>query len=110
MFDNNKAGINGGAVYTISRASQLENTRVNFEGCEFSRNSCGKRGGAIFNFDSSYVNLIKCNFTENNSGLGGTVTTEFEAETTIEDCSFSNNTAEKGDADIDKDDTGIVKQ
>ncbi|MBW1765820.1 MAG: hypothetical protein JRJ65_02075 [Deltaproteobacteria bacterium] len=109
-FDNNKAGINGGAIYTISRASQLENTRVNLEDCEFTKNSCGKRGGAIFNFDSSYVNMSNCRFTENHSGLGGAVTTEFEAVSTIKDCSFSGNSADKGEADIDKDDTGVVEQ
>jgi predicted outer membrane repeat protein len=109
-FDNNKAGINGGVIYTISRASQLENTRVNFENCEFNRNSCGKRGGAIFNFDSSYVTLTNCSFTENHSGLGGTVTTEFTAVSTIKNCSFKNNTADKGEADIDRDDTGVVRK
>ncbi len=56
------------------------------------------------------MTLINCSFTENHSGLGGAVTTEFEAESTLKGCSFSGNTADKGEADIDRDDTGIVKQ
>jgi hypothetical protein len=109
-FEANKAGINGGAVYTISRASQLENTRAHFEDCEFSENSCGKRGGALFNFDSSFATLVKCSFNNNSAGLGGgAIATHFAAVTTVDGCGFRDNSAEEGEADIDKDDSGVVK-
>ena len=109
-FENNRAGIHGGAIYTITRASQLESTVADIEKCVFIRNSSGKRGGAVMNFDNSYVKLNDCTFKENSCGSGGgAIATDFDAETTISNCVFEGNSAGSGENDIDRDDTGTVK-
>jgi len=110
-FENNKAGVHGGAIYTISRASQLESTMVNVDDSSFIKNSSGKRGGAVMNFDSSFITFTGCAFAENHAGKGGgAVATDFDAVTTIKECSFDGNTADQGENDMDKDGSGIVKQ
>ncbi len=105
-FEGNRAGVHGGAIYTISRASQLENTRVDVENSVFNGNRCRKMGGAVFNFDSSFIHFDECSFSSNHAGKsGGAIATVFLAKTTVKNCQFSENSADDGEANIFQHDT-----
>ncbi len=108
-FEGNRAGVHGGAIYTISRASQLENTRAIIQNTTFNGNRCSKMGGAVYNFDASIINLDHCHFSSNHAGItGGAIATVFMAKTTMKACQFSDNTADGGEANLYRDETGTV--
>lgn len=56
LFKNNLGKCHGGAIYVISRASQLEGTQVNIENCTFEGNH-SKEGVNIYNLDSSTITI-----------------------------------------------------
>jgi ribonuclease BN (tRNA processing enzyme) len=71
VFRDNTTDGHGGAIFSCSRASQLENTIVACTGCRFEENSAKGYGGAANFHDSSIGILQKCTFTGNKSGLKG---------------------------------------
>ena len=70
-FTDNTAGSHGGAVFSASRASQLENTTMTFTNCRFESNASKGDGGAINFHDSSLATVNNCTFTNNAAGRNG---------------------------------------
>ncbi|MCP4383755.1 MAG: hypothetical protein GY798_20475, partial [Hyphomicrobiales bacterium] len=101
-FDDNEAGANGGALYTISRASQVEASIVTGSEITFEDNRAGLRGGAIAATDASIVRIDGCEMTDNSAKAGGAVSQEYEAQVVLKNCKFANNSASEGEADIDR--------
>ena len=101
-FDRNKAGANGGALYTISRASQVEATIVNGTELTFDGNHAGRRGGAVAATDASVIRIEGCRMTDNSATAGGAVSEEYQAKVVLENCQFERNAASNGKADIDR--------
>lgn len=71
IFRNNTTGGHGGAAFSVSRASQLENTVMTFTGCRFDGNTAKGYGGAANFHDSSISTVQNCTFTGNHAGLKG---------------------------------------
>jgi len=71
LFRNNSTDGHGGAVFSVSRASQLENTTMRFVRCRFEGNRAKGYGGAANFHDSSIALVEKCVFTGNQAGLKG---------------------------------------
>ena len=81
-IEYNIAGAQGGAIATISRASQVENTIVKIDDTVFSNNQAGNQGGAIYNYDASFITLTDCQLVDNRAVNGaGAVATVFASET-----------------------------
>ncbi|HTV48912.1 MAG TPA: right-handed parallel beta-helix repeat-containing protein [Phycisphaerae bacterium] len=70
-FRNNTTGGHGGAIFSVTRASQLENTIVTLTNCSFLGNSAKGYGGAANFHDSSIAYITDCTFTDNQAGLDG---------------------------------------
>ena len=68
---NNSTDGHGGAAFSVSRASQLENTIVTLESCRFDGNSAKGNGGAAAFCDSSISSTVNCSFTTNKAGKEG---------------------------------------
>ncbi len=100
-FNANEAGADGGAVYTISRASQLEASILTGKNLDFEGNRAGLRGGGIAATDSSLVRVEGCRMTGNVAEAGGAAAQEYNALLELKDCTFSNNRARNAKADID---------
>jgi ribonuclease BN (tRNA processing enzyme) len=71
VFRNNTTDGHGGAAFSVSRASQLENTIVTLTDCRFEGNTAKGYGGAANFHDSSIANVQNCTFTSNKAGLKG---------------------------------------
>jgi len=108
-FQGNHSQCHGGAIATISRASQLERTIPLLVRCTFSENVADKRGGAIANSDHSILGLDTCTFTGNRAAAGGGVANDYRARTVLLDSRFTANRADS-DADISTDDTSRVSR
>lgn len=70
-FRQNSTGGHGGAVFSVSRASQLENTVVTLTHCVFADNAAKGHGGAAAFCDSSISAVQNCTFSGNKAGLEG---------------------------------------
>ena len=100
-FVYNTAGAQGGAIATISRASQVENTIVKIDDTVFSNNQTGNQGGAIYNYDASFITLTDCQIVNNKAVNGaGAVATVFASETTLNNCIVKGNTSVNGNDDF----------
>ena len=71
VFRNNSTDGHGGAAFSVSRASQLENTVVTIINCLFEGNSAKGNGGAAAFCDSSISSAKNCTFTGNKAGKDG---------------------------------------
>ena len=71
VFRNNATEGHGGGVFSVSRASQLENTMVTLVDCRFEGNSARGNGGAAAFCDSSLSCLENCKFEGNKAGKQG---------------------------------------
>ncbi|MCP4327446.1 MAG: DUF1565 domain-containing protein [Alphaproteobacteria bacterium] len=101
-FIDNEAGADGGAIYTISRASQLEASIVMGTELSFKGNRAGLRGGGIAATDSSIVRIDGCSMISNVAMAGGAGSQNYDAQLVVKDCRMSNNRASKGEADVDR--------
>lgn len=95
-FRNNGNGTSpnyGGAVYTESFGD------VTLKGCSFQDNSCGYRGGAIYN-SSNRVDIVDCTFERNNSVQnGGAIYSASGYELLyLRNCMLKDNSASSGGA------------
>jgi hypothetical protein len=100
-FEYNIAGAQGGAIATISRASQVENTIVKIDDTIFSYNQAGNQGGAIYNYDASFMTLTNCQLLDNSAVNGaGAVATVFASETTLNNCTVKGNSSVNGISDF----------
>lgn len=100
QFHSNQAGAHGGAVYAVSRASQLEATDGRFENCVFGGNRAGMNGGAVGNDDQSRLLFTRCTLQDNHAGgTGGAVWDDRQAASTLTECRFAGNAAVQGAAD-----------
>jgi predicted outer membrane repeat protein len=71
VFRDNSTSGHGGAAFSVSRASQLENTIVTLKDCRFENNTAkGDGGGAAF-CDSSIGVVQNCSFGGNKAGKEG---------------------------------------
>ena len=71
VFRGNTAGAHGGGVFSVSRASQLENTTVTLNACRFEGNVAKGDGGAAAFCDSTLSSVQNCTFTGNQAGRTG---------------------------------------
>lgn len=60
-FSGNRARHQGGAIYEISRASQLEATIVDVERSAFLRNRA-RSGASVYNLDASTLTLTQSSY------------------------------------------------
>jgi predicted outer membrane repeat protein len=70
-FVENSTDGHGGAIYSASRASQLENTAVNLTGCRLEKNAARGDGGAAAFDDSTAASVAGSQFSANMSGRNG---------------------------------------
>ena len=71
VFRHNTTEGHGGAAFSVSRASQLENTIVTLTSCTFADNLAKGDGGAAAFCDSSMSAVQNCTFTGNKAGRQG---------------------------------------
>lgn len=70
-FRGNRTDGHGGAIFSVSRASQLENTVVTLSACRFEGNFAGGYGGAAALCDNSLGTFQGCSFEGNRAGRAG---------------------------------------
>ncbi len=71
VFRHNSTDGHGGAAFSVSRASQLENTIVTLKDCRFENNTAKGNGGAAAFCDSSISIVQNCSFADNKAGKEG---------------------------------------
>jgi ribonuclease BN (tRNA processing enzyme) len=71
VFRANATSGHGGAAFSVSRASQLENTVVTLSDCRFEGNRAKGDGGAANFHDSSVASIERCVFAGNRAGRRG---------------------------------------
>jgi hypothetical protein len=104
-FENNQAGLGGGAIYTIGPWKDPVTTPVTslivsnstFTGNQAVRGSGGPVespavGGAVFVEDQTTAQFFNCRFTGNSARLGGAVAS-YRAVVEVVGCVFKDNTA-----------------
>jgi autotransporter family porin len=111
QFINNRSGGHGGAIFTVSRASQLENTMATFERCVFKENSAkGDGGGAAFT-DNTIVQLTDSNVQNNQSGRnGGGVAVMGRSQLKIQNSRLAGNSADNEGTDIYNDAASSIQK
>jgi predicted outer membrane repeat protein len=104
QFTNNSSAAHGGAIFTVSRASQLENTIATLEKCVLQGNSAkGDGGGAAFT-DNTIAELIDSDIKGNRSGRnGGGIAVLSRSNLKIQNSRITGNRANNEGADIYKD-------
>jgi autotransporter family porin len=109
-FLENKTDGNGGGVLLESVAAQLGIVSSHFDNCTFTGNTARLRGGAMANKDAGDPLITGCAFNDNYAGNGGgAMANDYNVVVTMGECTFANNTADSGNADIDTDETSVVK-
>ncbi|MBN2180621.1 MAG: S8 family serine peptidase [Sedimentisphaerales bacterium] len=125
IFQANKAGKYGGAIYNFNNSSptityctfyqnsaginqsesgngggicNLINSNPNIIDCLFFRNSATYQGGGIYNDDYSEPVIIRCTFKENSAKYGGGIYNYFNSNPTLSNCLFTANSADYGGA------------
>ena len=109
-FDSNYARTEGGAIYTIDRASQASANETSFylvdpswedlediystvyvNTCDFSNNTAGNHGGAMYIYDSSYAKIVASTF-DGNSSLDAAIVASYSATVILDSLTnFTNN-------------------
>ncbi|MBW2029999.1 MAG: right-handed parallel beta-helix repeat-containing protein [Deltaproteobacteria bacterium] len=94
FIGNTVSAGHGGAVFTASRASQLENTVATFRRCRFEKNTAQGDGGAAAFTDHSIAQLEQCEVSVNSSGRnGGGIAVTGGSQVTRTNLQFSGNSA-----------------
>jgi hypothetical protein len=95
FIGNDTPAGHGGAIFSVSRASQLEHTIGTFERCLFQENSAkGDGGGAAF-MDNSIAELIDCSLYRNQAGRnGGAIALTGRSSLKYRGCQVEKNQAE----------------
>jgi hypothetical protein len=110
VFENNNTEGHGAAIYTITRASQLEQTIVTVKDSTFIGNKADWRGGAINNTDQTILKVSNSKFTNNFAGKGGGVlSNETRGDATMTACVLTDNKAGEGKSDIENDKQSKLK-
>ena len=91
-FINNTNTSNGGAVYNSDGSSPT------LTDCDFIENQAGRDGGAIYNTGGSNPILTNCFFSRNSSTEDGGAIFNTNSHPSLNNCSFSENTADNGGA------------
>ncbi|MEY2494048.1 MAG: hypothetical protein QOJ45_540 [Verrucomicrobiota bacterium] len=100
-FENNQAGLGGGAIYVIgvyeTPVMNLVVTDSLFTGNVAVRDPGGTSpdpttGGAVFMEDQTYSHFYNCRFTNNSAQQGGAISS-YRGVTEIKNCVFQRNTA-----------------
>jgi len=88
IFTKNTATWTGGAIYDTGRSTLTK--------CNFTKNTA-KYGGVLFNW-CNIITLTACTFTKNTATeSGGAIYNENVSTLTAKTCTFTENTAKKGD-------------
>jgi len=103
-FSENNAGAHGGAIFSCSRASQLENTIVTITACSFESNTAKGDGGACSFDDNSLARIDISSLRKNVAGrCGGAIAVTQRSQLQASENTFKQNTAKAIDADIYQD-------
>jgi hypothetical protein len=96
-WQSNFARGHGGAIYSASRASQLENTVVTLERCRFEDNTAWGDGGAAAFDDASVARATTCQFVINRAlGRGGALAVTNRSSLEVNGVRFGANSAPNG--------------
>ena len=109
-FEANTSGAHGGALYAISRASQLEHSVVSLDGCSFAANTARFLGGAIALADSAIGELARCIFQNNRAQAGGAIALRYRATAEAHTCRFQDNVASDRGMDVETDTTSRFRR
>ena len=100
-FSNNAAGAHGGSIFSVSRASQLENTTIAITKCRFENNWSKGNGGAGAFHDNTIVSISRSTFQRNSAGgNGGAISVTEGSSLQSSGNSFDGNKAEKEGNDL----------
>ncbi|MEZ4885277.1 MAG: T9SS type A sorting domain-containing protein [Chitinophagales bacterium] len=91
VFTDNSAGKDGGGISSVGGSNNILVKK-----CTFSDNSAANWGGAIYffgGFDTQYHEIDNCSFLRNSAESGGGINVNFNTESSINACIFSNNSA-----------------
>jgi predicted outer membrane repeat protein len=111
QFINNSSGGHGGAIFTVSRASQLEHTIATFERCVLKENSAKGDGGAAAFTDNSIAQLIDSTVQNNQSGRnGGGVAVMSRSQLKIQNSRLTGNRADNEGPDTYKDRASSIQK
>ncbi len=111
IFKENTSSGHGGAAFLESVAAQLGIVRTHFDKCTFIGNEATLQGGGMANSDGGNPLLTDCTFTQNHAGKGGGgLSNHYHVSVTLDNCTFVENFATEGQADIETDETSVVKQ
>ncbi|HEY3320592.1 MAG TPA: right-handed parallel beta-helix repeat-containing protein [Planctomycetota bacterium] len=101
QFVANRSECHGGALATVSRASQLEATIALLKNCAFNGNVARQRGGAIAAADNSILGVETCTFSGNQASAGGgTIAATDGSRVIVINGEMTGNRSERGEADI----------
>jgi hypothetical protein len=120
-FESNVAVSRGGAMRntasdpTVVNCTFLGNTAVEgggmhntgpsapvVTGCVFLGNSADSHGGGMFNTAAANAHVVNCTFTANVAGCDGGGMLNFNCDTTVSNCEFTNNHAAQGGAMVNR--------
>jgi predicted outer membrane repeat protein len=109
-FHGNFTKGHGGAIYSASRASQLENTVVSLDRCRFENNTASGDGGAAAFDDSSVARVTDCQFVTNRAlGHGGAMAATNRSSLEASKLRFAGNSAGSGPADVYREATRMLR-
>ena len=105
-FEKNETGGFGGAIHSVSRASQLENTGVTLKDCSFRANRAAGDGGGVHFHDKTLAKVTFCRFEANAAGRdGGAMAVTGESRILQQDDAFVSNRAGGRGNDLYMDET-----
>lgn len=100
-FKGNKAGSHGGAIFSCTRASQLDHTIVTLSGCLLDSNSAKGDGGACNFHDKSQARINFCMLKHNTAGRrGGAIAATSQSTIATTESVLEANTAGSNNPDV----------
>ena len=92
-FTDNSAGFQGGAIFNVNATMYVYDSTFKNNSCFYGSDNAG---GAVCNYQDSYMLIKSSYFINNTAAVGGAVIEEHRSEMIIEDSYFANNTAKLG--------------